>query len=471
MKYSIPLLALSLAFSSGCSKDKHAEVKQRLSSHILSEVPVIQNKLDVEIGEKMELLGYKIEPKGAVKVGQRLNITLYWRPKAKIDGGYILFTHILDGSGERVWNIDNNGLLRKGKKYRPAYPPSAWEVGKIYVDEMSLKVPAKVKTDKLSLVAGLGKGRTDSAEDRLPITKGRKDSQNRTPIATIPVIQPEPKAKTPNVPSITVEKLAPTVKLKIDGKLDEEAWQKAPVFGPFVDVKTGEPNKTFPVNGSARMLWNDEAMFVGFEVKDADIVGGFKKGEKDPHLWTKDTIELMIDPGPNGDNQDYYEIQIGPQNLVFDTRFDKYGEPKTEPDGPFGHQDWTANLKSAVVVQGTLDKSDDQDTGYVVEAMLPWKSFDKAKTTPPALGDVWRMNFYAMQANDGVAWSPILGQGTFHKASRFGKVRFGTKPAAPAGSASGAPAASALPTLAGSARAVTPGDAKLPGAKPSGSAQ
>jgi hypothetical protein len=34
------------------------------------------------------------------------------------------------------------------------------------------------------------------------------------------------------------------------------------------------------------------------------------------------------------------------------------------------------------------------------------------------------MNFYAMQNNGGVAWSPILGQGNFHKAARFGRVRF-----------------------------------------------
>ena len=27
------------------------------------------------------------------------------------------------------------------------------------------------------------------------------------------------------------------------------------------------------------------------------------------------------------------------------------------------------------------------------------------------------MNFYAMENNGGTAWSPILGQGNFHKAS------------------------------------------------------
>jgi hypothetical protein len=34
------------------------------------------------------------------------------------------------------------------------------------------------------------------------------------------------------------------------------------------------------------------------------------------------------------------------------------------------------------------------------------------------------MNFYAMKNNGGTAWSPILGQGNFHRATRFGRVRW-----------------------------------------------
>ena len=113
-----------------------------------------------------------------------------------------------------------------------------------------------------------------------------------------------------------------------------------------------------------------------------DIVGGFKKTDHDPHLWTKDTVEMMVDPDGDGDNKDYYEIQINPQNLVFDSQFDDYNQPKVEPDGPFGHQDWSANLKSAVTLDGTVDKSDDEDRGYTVEAFIPWKSFSKAKKLP-----------------------------------------------------------------------------------------
>ncbi|MDF3071079.1 MAG: hypothetical protein K0R38_6680, partial [Polyangiaceae bacterium] len=76
---------------------------------------------------------------------------------------------------------------------------------------------------------------------------------------------------------------------------------------------------------------------------------------------------------------------------------------------------------------GTLD-DDKEDEGYTVELSIPWSSFDRAKRTPPTSVDAWRMNFYAVQSGSAAAWSPILGQGNFHKASRFGRVRFSAKP-------------------------------------------
>jgi hypothetical protein len=113
-------------------------------------------------------------------------------------------------------------------------------------------------------------------------------------------------------------------------------------------------------------------------------------------------------------------------------------------------------VKSAVTINGTIDKPEDADEGYVVEAAIPWKSFSKAEKVPPEPGTTWRLNFYAMENNGGVAWSPILGQGNFHRASRFGRVLFATKdwkPPAPNASGSAPPPASAAPP--GSAAAPT----------------
>jgi hypothetical protein len=219
-------------------------------------------------------------------------------------------------------------------------------------------------------------------------------------------------------------RLAPGAAITIDGRLDEPAWRGAKSTGPFVEVASGRANPAAPTLGETRILWDDQFLYAGFEVTDKKVHGGWPAGAKDPHLWDKDTVEIMLDPDGDGDNKDYYEIQVNPQNLVFDTQYDDYNSPNGNGKGPFGHEEWSANLTSAVVVHGTLDDDSDVDQGYTVEAKIPWASFTKAQHVPPVAGSTWRMNFYAMKNNGGTAWSPILGMGNFHRASRFGRVRW-----------------------------------------------
>jgi hypothetical protein len=226
------------------------------------------------------------------------------------------------------------------------------------------------------------------------------------------------------IKELTSVKLAPGVAVAIDGKLDEPAWASAGSTGSFVHAGSGQANPRLPTQGSARVLWDDQYLYVGFEVLDQKVHGGWPRGSKDPHLWEKDTVEIMIDPDGDGDNKDYYEIQINPQNLVFDTQYDGYNHPNNGGRGPFGHEEWSAGLTSAVTVHGTIDDDSDSDSGYTVEARIPWASFTKAQKAPPAPGSTWRMNFYAMKDNGGTAWSPILGTGNFHRASRFGRVKW-----------------------------------------------
>ncbi|HMJ15304.1 MAG TPA: carbohydrate-binding family 9-like protein [Polyangiaceae bacterium] len=417
-------IVCAAAVSTACvggSSDVSKEDQDRLKAFVLDKPPAsVPHKLNINYDGKVTLVGYSIEPSGPVSAGQRVALTMYWRSDKKLDEGWNLFTHIVDGSGERILNIDNVGPLREWRENRQALWPSAWEAGKYYVDQQVFTLPAGVKTDKVQVVVGVWKD-----NDRLKPISGPHDSEKRGIVATIPTTATAA-AEGPvstRVPNLRVDKLARGVQIKIDGKLDEPAWATTPASS-FVDVSSGRANPTAPISGQVKVLWNDEGLLVGFEVKDSDVRGGFKKEDKDPHLWTKDTVEIMIDPDGDGDNQNYYELQINPQNLVFDSQFDAYNQPKKDPNGPFGHQEWSAKLKSAVTIQGTLDEASDKDQGYVVEALLPWKSFTKAKKVPPAVGDTWRMNFYAMQDNGGVAWSPILGQGNFHKATRFGRVQW-----------------------------------------------
>lgn len=442
------VLAMTAALAGCIGESSKRSVKMtqaerdRLSAYVLDAPPSeIPNKVDINYENKIRLVGYEVEPAKVARPGTEVKLKMYWRCDQPLDDGWSLFTHLLDEQGRRIINIDNVGPLRELRGSVQAYPPSAWEKGKVYVDEQVFRIPSDTTASEIQIVTGIWKRNA-----RLKVVSGPVDKENRGIVTRFKtgIVAPAGPAHT-EVPTLRVNKLAKGTKIVIDGKLDDPAWKEAAFTGPFVEVGTGRPNRSFPVDGSAKLAWDDENLYVAFEVKDKDVRGGFDPKAVDPHLWTRDTVEIMLDPDGDGDNADYYEIQINPQNLVFDTQYDSYNKPKTEPDGPFGHQDWSAGLKSAVVVHGTIDKSDDEDEGYTVEAAIPWASFTKAKQSPPKPGDSWRMNFYAMQNNSGVAWSPILGKGNFHRASRFGRIVWAE---------AGEVAASATPSGAASAPAM-----------------
>jgi hypothetical protein len=209
----------------------------------------------------------------------------------------------------------------------------------------------------------------------------------------------------------------------IDGKLDEAVWQTATVLGPFVDTGDGHAVRaSHPVAATARIGWDEQRLYLGFVVADGQPVAPFHRDDPDPHLWASaSAVEIMLQPGDPGDNRDYYEIQVDTAGAVFDTHWDNYlvplsGSPVARV---FGHQDWScAAERAATVVPGR---------SYTIEMALPWAALARGRTPiPPRAGDVWRLNLYSFRDGQRLAlgWSPIRGQGNFHRSSRFGRVRF-----------------------------------------------
>lgn len=428
-------LSISIGLSTGCTRGSTKLTpaqEAELAQYVSAEPPEGMTKVDVDYDGKVHLVGYRVSPdKTLFPPETDVTVTLVWRCDAKLGEGYQLFTHLVAQGGQRLDNLDERGPLRRmeGVTGQPL-PPSKWEPGKYYRDEITFKVPPD-PSPTLVIAAGIYKG-----NERLPIKGRGGDKENRSSVVRLAT---GVKSASAVIKEVEAQKLAPGMTIAIDGRLDEPAWLAAKVAGPFVDVGSGRENSALPTQGTARLAWDDAFLYVGFEVLDTKVRGGWPTDAKDPHLWEKDTVEIMTDPDGDGDNKDYYEIQINPQNLVFDTLYDDYNYPNGNGKGPFGHEDWSAGLVSAVEVHGSIDDDTDIDRGYTVEAKIPWASFSKAKQAPPAPGSAWRMNFYAMQNNGGTAWSPILGQGNFHRASRFGRVRWvaaGPAPAVPSASAS-----------------------------------
>jgi hypothetical protein len=208
----------------------------------------------------------------------------------------------------------------------------------------------------------------------------------------------------------------------LDGKLDDAAWAGAAILGPLVDSNSGGPVPSSPVAAWARLGFTDEALWLGVVVRDRKPVAAFGRDDVDPHVWGKSSgVELILQPGDPGDNRDYYELQVDVGGAVFDSHFDDYNAPVTGSGAAkiFGHQDWSSGVERAAFVQ--------RGSFWSVEIKLPWRAITGARVAvPPKPGDVWRLNLYSFRDGQryALAWSPIRGQGNFHRASRFGRVRF-----------------------------------------------
>jgi hypothetical protein len=202
----------------------------------------------------------------------------------------------------------------------------------------------------------------------------------------------------------------------LDGLLRDSAWTAARTTGAFLETRNGG---RAPVQAFAKLLWDERYLYVGVDVSDTLLRSSYTG--HDDHLWEQDCVELMIDP--DGDGKSYFEIQVSPRAVVFDTSYDARRVPQ-----PFGHIDWDSKIRVAASPRGMLD-DDEADAGYSVEMAIPWQAFspDGKPQASPAIGDQWRANLYVMDLRkdrqQAAAWSP-LGIGDFHVPRRFGILAF-----------------------------------------------
>lgn len=227
-------------------------------------------------------------------------------------------------------------------------------------------------------------------------------------------VEPPMDALVPALPRLAVHRTAQSPEL--DGALDDPAWRVAKTSGAFVETRNGG---AAAVQASAKLLWDAKHLYVGIDVNDAWLRASDRT--RDAHLWEQDCVELMLDP--DGDGKNYFEIQVSPRGVVFDTRYDARRVPK-----PFGHLDWDSQSRIGVTTRGAIDDRE-ADAGYTVEIAIPWQAFslDRKPVLPPAIGDEWRANLYVMdlgaKRQQAAGWSPP-GIGDFHVPSRFGILAF-----------------------------------------------
>ncbi len=163
--------------------------------------------------------------------------------------------------------------------------------------------------------------------------------------------------------------------IQIDGRLDEPAWRAATPVALDLPCDLQQQGLTLEEKGTARVLWDDQFIYVAFDFTDSDVVANGTEDDQEHHNLG-DVAEIFLKPT---DQTWYWEFHVTPRGFV-----STYWSPGR---GRFGLQGTSPHVKprfieAAAQVQGTLNDFRDRDTGWTAEVAIPWSKLDRVGEKP-----------------------------------------------------------------------------------------
>jgi hypothetical protein len=174
--------------------------------------------------------------------------------------------------------------------------------------------------------------------------------------------------------------------ITVDGKLNEDPWKKAEWTSLFEDIEGDKKPKPLQKT-RAKMLWDKDYLYIGAVIEEEHIWA--YQNKKDQIVYLENDFEVFIDP--DGDTENYYELEINALNNTFDLFL-----PKPYRHGGHAQIKWDIkNLRSAVSIDGTINNGTDKDKRWTVEIAIPFKSLstENVHAIIPQEGSQWRINF------------------------------------------------------------------------------
>jgi hypothetical protein len=208
----------------------------------------------------------------------------------------------------------------------------------------------------------------------------------------------------PPVPRYEVKR-APSA-ITVDGKLDDKAWDaanKIELIFPWA-AQTGAKQKT-----TARVLWDDNNLYVSYECEDADIT--VTHTQHDDPTYLDDAVEIFINPLPSQTSV-YYGLEMNASAVLYD--YIMYQ--------PGGHLFKQFDLRGVQLATARTGK------GWNLELSIPWPNFD-ALSKPPKPGITWTANINRWDGSEPHRrmsnWSdPETPTANPHVPQRFGELIF-----------------------------------------------
>ncbi len=217
-------------------------------------------------------------------------------------------------------------------------------------------------------------------------------------------------------PNLRVPKVG--VAPEIDGKLDEATWEKAAVADDFMIL--GGDGEPAPTATRAKVCFDDEAFYVGFECEEPNVAGMVRETTEDgTGVWTDDCVEVFLDTAH--DRTGYLHLGVSATGFKWQDRRlgarwytnwystgggGQAAPPEWSAAAQVGGQSWTAELKLPLSEVGGALK----------------------------LGTIWGANFCrtrrATGEEENFTWSYTPGE-KYAVPERFGTLAFATRPSKP----------------------------------------
>ena len=188
---------------------------------------------------------------------------------------------------------------------------------------------------------------------------------------------------------------------RIDGRLDDAAWQSAPWTDYFTDIE-GDIRPVPRYHTRVKMLWDDQYLYVGAELEEPQVWGTV--AHHDEVVFHDNDFEVFVNPDNNAKH--YFEIEINALATIFDLFL-----PESYRNGGGALIPWDARgLKKAVRIDGTLNHPGDTDRGWTVELAIPIADISMNNNPEtPVPGSLWRINF------SRVEWDTKVADGRYTK--------------------------------------------------------
>ena len=182
-----------------------------------------------------------------------------------------------------------------------------------------------------------------------------------------------------------------TAEIKIDGDINEKAWQDADWLDRFIDHQapySPPPWKTTRI----KIVYDDDYIYVAAQLQEENVWGHLTK--RDSVAYFDNDFEVFLDPTADGVN--YFEFELNPLNMMFDMWHEVDNHRGAYADPVFDSK----GLRSVVKVHGTLNYHYDIDKDWTVEMKIPLKELKQWNPDmhyPIRRGDIWRINSSRVQ--------------------------------------------------------------------------